>query len=330
MLAHSLALTTGLCAAVCVVIAVVFVLLLSRTTTHSLVIKSQLQKRATLSRRGTDTHRNPSHAPRKTSSVAVITAIFGGYETTCKPVVPQSIPCDFICFTDGNIVASNGWQVDKTTHHLLSPSPDDTGVEHNSLRRNKHPFNIAKYYKQAFWCIPRLSDYEFVIWMDGTLEVTHPEAVERLVSAAKRKNIVVWKHSRANLAEEIEDSKRLDKYTHTEFNGYPQPVQDLDAHYKAIVRRGYTDEHWKTVDPSVIQPPVWVTCMVVFDMNAADTIPFLRASYRETLLYTTQDQVSFTAVLFDKRMTPHTLPNADIKGRHWHDTQLYHGHSHGR
>ena len=67
----------------------------------------------------------------------------------------------------------NGWIIDTTPYHIINNSPLDVDDENyvNSLKNNKHTFNIAKYYKQAFINIPRLKKYDVIIWIDGTIEI---------------------------------------------------------------------------------------------------------------------------------------------------------------
>ena len=41
------------------------------------------------------------------SKICFITAIYGNYELSCKPFIAQTVPTDFICFTDNaNIIAN--------------------------------------------------------------------------------------------------------------------------------------------------------------------------------------------------------------------------------
>ena len=105
-------------------------------------------------------------------SIAYITAIFGDYEKSTKNRgCKQNIRSDFICFTNQKSLINNGWELDFTPYHSVNPSKIDHGSQRNSLKQNNHYFNIAKYYKQAFQTIPRLQNYDIVVWMDGTLEM---------------------------------------------------------------------------------------------------------------------------------------------------------------
>ncbi len=99
----------------------------------------------------------------KNKKIVFITAIYGDYESSCRPHAKQTIPTDFICFTDNNNIESNGWDVDSHPYHYTNPSMFDDGSYVNSLKNNNHTFNIAKYYKQSFYNIPRFNNYDIVV-----------------------------------------------------------------------------------------------------------------------------------------------------------------------
>ena len=105
------------------------------------------------------------------ANICFITAIYGGYEKSCKKFVNQTIDTDFICFTDDPNIINNGWFIDTTPYHLMYKSNMDNDSFRNSLSNNTHTFNIAKYYKQAFTNIPILQKYDVIVWLDGTIEI---------------------------------------------------------------------------------------------------------------------------------------------------------------
>ena len=57
------------------------------------------------------------------AKVVFITAIYGNYEKTVKRFMRQTIPTDFICFTDNPNIRSNGWIIDSTPYHDLIQHP---------------------------------------------------------------------------------------------------------------------------------------------------------------------------------------------------------------
>jgi hypothetical protein len=78
------------------------------------------------------------------TKICFITAIYGGYETSCKQFVQQTIETDFICFTDNIHIISNGWTINTTPYHLLNKSKLDNDTYTNSLCNNKHTFTPLK------------------------------------------------------------------------------------------------------------------------------------------------------------------------------------------
>jgi len=43
-----------------------------------------------------------------------------GYEQSCKKYKKQTIPTDFICFTDNENIINNEWIIDITPYHLIN------------------------------------------------------------------------------------------------------------------------------------------------------------------------------------------------------------------
>ena len=115
------------------------------------------------------------------AKICFITAIFGSYEASCKKFKHQTIDTDFICFTDNKNIISNGWTINTTPYHLLNKSSLDNDTFVNSLCNNKHTFNVAKYYKQAFSNIPILKKYDIIVWLDGTIEITYDKTSEYIL-----------------------------------------------------------------------------------------------------------------------------------------------------
>lgn len=264
-------------------------------------------------------------------SVCFITAIYGNYEASCKPYVSQTIKTDFICFTDNPTIKSNGWIIDTTPYHYLNRSNLDTGTQVNSLNNNKHTFNIAKYYKQAFQNIPRLKDYDIIIWLDGTVEITYDKTSEYIAYRIINKKIITWHHEHrfGELSKEVLASNMV-RYTSTYWNGQNQPYQDVNKQYEEYIKNGYTDNFFKNIPSHTVHFGVWLTCFVAF-LNKDDSVSkFLDLWYLQTLQYTTQDQIGFPYVCQKTGLIPYTLPNNEIKGDSPHSqTQFYIKHNHG-
>jgi len=275
--------------------------------------------------------------------VAYITAIYGNYELTCKPFVQQTIESDFICFTDNSDTISNGWIIDTTPYHDLHKSPLDNGLYNNSLRKfgklkeleNRHTFNIAKYYKQAWKNIPRLLNYDIVIWLDGTIEITKDYVSQHMIELCHKYSIVGWHHElRGGLLFHEAFSCYLGKYHDINYLGQKQPYQDVIGQYHSYLQEGYDENFWKLYPRKEGRGRgdhfgVWVTCFVAFDNRNNYVTKFLDNWYLQTLKYTTQDQVGFSKVVQDTYIVPYTLPDENIKGQNPHvETDIFIKHDH--
>lgn len=254
-----------------------------------------------------------------TISVAFITAIYGDYDTSCKKYAKQSIECDFICFTNNPEITNNNWIIDTTPYHLFNKSKIDNGSYINSISNNQHTFNIAKYYKQNFYNIPRLNDYKLIIWIDGSIQVTNCKTAEYILEKIKTNSIVAWQHEFRDgpLKQEVIASN-FERYTSNFWFGQHQPYQDVLMQYNEYIKNGYVDIG------------VWITCFIGFDNKCSRTREFLDFWYLQTLMYTTQDQIGFPYSIFKTKMYPYTLPNNEIFGKPHSKTDFFIKHNHGQ
>jgi hypothetical protein len=275
--------------------------------------------------------------------VAYITAILGNYELTCKPFVKQTIESDFICFTDNPNIESNGWIIDTNPYHDTHKSPIDNGLYINSISKegklkeleNRHTFNLAKYYKQSWSNIPRLKDYDVVIWLDGTIEITKEDVSEYMIELCFKYDIVSWHHElRGGLLFHEAFVCYLAKYMDRDYLGQKQPYQDVIAQYHSYLQDGY-DEKFFINYPRVEGRGrgdhfgVWLTCFVAFNNRSEKVKEFLDKWYLQTLKYTTQDQVGFPKVVQDLNLVPYTLPDKRFGGNDPHvSTDIFIKHDH--
>lgn len=266
------------------------------------------------------------------TKICFITAVYGNYEATCKKFVKQTIDTDFICFTDCIGIESNGWVIDTTPYFYLNKSQLDTGKQNNSIANNHHTFNVAKYYKQAFTNIPRLKEYDVIVWLDGTIEITHEKVSEYIMNHIYKDKIITWNHEwrSGHLQKEVLASHN-ERYTSLFWNNQCQPYQDVDYQYECYKKDGYTDEFFKQIRPDNPNFGVWLTCFVAFLQKDERVQDFLDEWYTQTLVHTTQDQISFPYVCQKLNMIPHTLPNHNVSGKYPHrGTMFYIKHWHGK
>lgn len=265
--------------------------------------------------------------------ICFITAVYGNYELSCKPFAKQTATTDFICFTDNPNITANGWKIDTTPYHIQCKNKLDDGTLTNSLQNNPHTFNVAKYYKQSFHLIPALKQYDAVVWIDGTVEITSERASEYILSKIYEHKIVGWHHElrQGLLKEEVEISNHYTKYNSTFWNGQTQPLQDVNLQYDAYVADGYSETVFKQMQPENPHFGVWLTCFVAFLIKDPNVIKFLDLWYQQTLKYTVQDQIGFPYVCQKTNLTPYTLPNKEVGGEFPHqNTEFYVKHDHGK
>ena len=249
------------------------------------------------------------------AKICFITAIYGGYEKSCKPFVKQTIDTDFICFTDNNDIIKNNWIIDTTPYHLIYKSNIDDDTFINSLSNNKHTFNIAKYYKQSFSNIPILQKYDVIVWLDGTIKIIYDKVSEYILNNIYKEKIIGWHHEWRGgiLSKEVEDS-HFYRYTSTYWNDQQQPYQDIDKQYKCYLDDGYNDLFFKSLNSRTPHMGVWITCFVAFLHKDKDIKNFLNLWYLQTLKHTTQDQIGFSYICQKTNIIPFTLPNNEIYG----------------
>lgn len=278
-------------------------------------------------------HKFKKYYNKKDKKVAVITSIYGNYEATCKKFTKQTVPVDFICFTNIENIKSNGWAINTTPYHSLNPCLLDNGTQINSLSNNKHTFNIAKYYKQSWHNIPILKDYDVVIWVDGTIEITNPNTVYDILQNIDEYKIVGWEHYQrsGNLKSEVIASN-FERYTSTFWFGQSQPYQDIFAQYESYVNDGYDENYWSTVERQIGKGTtnfgVWLTCFIAFK-NCSEVNNFLDTWYEQTLNYTTQDQIGFPMAVRKTNIIPYTYPDKNVLG-HADNNYHYFKHMHGK
>lgn len=268
------------------------------------------------------------------TKICFITAIYGNYEKTCKPFKNQTVKTDFICFTDNPEIESNGWILDATPYHymFLHPIYDNMTRYTNSFKNNNHSFNIAKYYKQAFQNIPRLKEYDIIVWIDGTIEITNPKTSEWIIEKMKTEKIIGWNHERRGgvLKKEVLASRDI-RYWSDRWNNQDQPKQDIMLQYNEYIKNGYDEEYFKKKNDPNENKGVWVTCLLAFLNKDSEVARFLNQWYLQTLKYTTQDQIGFSYICQKLNLIPYTLPDDEIKGEQPHSfTDFYIKNDHGK
>lgn len=215
-----------------------------------------------------------------TKHICFITAVYGRnyQETYCKPFVSQTIPTNFICFTDNPDVIANGWLIDTNIYH------DKTQLD---IKR------IIKFYKMQWYKIPILQDYEIVVWIDSDIEIISKHTSEIIINKLEKNKIICWHHPLryGQLQRDAFVSSGLQKYAN----------EDIMKQYQKYIEDGYDDNFFKHLhnlsgacDPNNQHLGVWLTNFIAFLAKDNITHEFLDIWYQEIVNYTTQDRISFS------------------------------------
>jgi hypothetical protein len=264
------------------------------------------------------------------AKVCYITAIYGNYEVCTKIYPEQTMKADFICFTNNKDLINNNWILDYTPYHFLYKSDIDDDLYVNSLSNNIHNNNIAKYYKQQFYKIPRLKNYDIIIWLDGSMEIYNPDATAILFKKMESKKMIAFEHFTCYglLSNEVIESAKMSRYTEHVYLGQIQPIQDIIKQYQDYLQEGYDEEYFKRIDPNRQHLGVYAVGIIGFQNNDEDVRKFLDLWYLQTLKYTLSDQIGFSYTAQKLNMVPYPLPDEDISGNFITSTfhmRRYHG-----
>lgn len=222
--------------------------------------------------------------------VCFITAVYERTITECKPFVEQSVPTDFICFSNNTDIINNGWKIDNTPYHK------DISHDHRV---------ISKYYKMMTHDILILRKYAVIIWIDNNIEIISKKISEYVLKKLYRHSFVCWHHPAhfGDLYAEVHASHRLLKYSY-----------DIKKQYQEYLADGYHNIHFKSLCHSSPHFGVWYTAFIAY--NNKDTLvhKFLREWFTEILRHGTNDMVSFSYVCYKHNTFPYTLPDNQIYG----------------
>lgn len=274
-------------------------------------------------------------AVRTGTRVAVITSAMGDFERSTKPYATQTIPVDYYCFTNHRgLINRAGWRLIFTPYDSMNVSDVDQGQWVNSRSKNDHPYMVYKFYKMQFHRIPILSRYDLIVWIDMTILVTSPTAIEGIWSLFEEfptRQIFACVHPDESrhgmITAEMEASVQDGRWTSTELRGHDQPFQNVRGQHDFYVRQGYSQAYWGKEDLRYFAGQctgLWQTDIMAFRMTDPLTRPFLDAWYTELLNWSTQCQVSFSYVLQQFKIYPISSPTKTYS--HWsHFRKVDHG-----
>lgn len=191
----------------------------------------------------------------KSHKYCIYTAIFGDYDSLKEPRF-EVANCDFICFTDNPNLQSKYYKI-----HVVKST-------------NKDPVRSAKIYK----ILPHkyLKDYEYSLWVDGSVTIQKLNFQEIVDKYLKTKDIALFKHPvRDCIYEEFEECKRLRK----------DDVTIMNKQIKKYRMEGYPS-HAGLAEGTVI----------LRRHNSANSKKLCEAWWKEISQHSRRDQLSFNYV----------------------------------
>jgi len=208
------------------------------------------------------------------SHVAIVTAIYDGYDEL-KPLLPQTgVDVEWVCVHDGappDAVAAQGWTL------VYEPRP---GV---------HPNRAAKHPKYEPW---KYTDAAVSLWVDASFRIVSDRfAVEATAALTDAEPIAQFQHPwRDCLFAEAEESAGLAKYQ-------GEPVLEQAESY----RRAGHPEHWG----------LWATGVIARrHTEAVRKMGWLWLA--ETYRWSFQDQISQPFALREKGLRPTAFPGTHL------------------
>lgn len=214
----------------------------------------------------------------RTLRVCIYTAIYGAFDTL-KPQPAQTVPADFICFTD--------------THGLGPVAPWHIVVRRHRL--GNHPRMQAKYYKILshrvfpggrprltetfpFGLWRQLSRYDYLIWIDGSARIKEPHFAESVIAQIRDTGWAMFAHpKRQCIYDEAVVCAGLKKCEN-------QPVIEQTEHYRT---EGYPANNG-----------LKAAGVIARDARRTDLAAVNEMWWRENLRWSYQDQLSLPVVLW--------------------------------
>jgi hypothetical protein len=232
---------------------------------------------------------NENQSPK----IAVITAVIGGYDDIKEQNnVKHRERADWYYFTDNSKIKSDNWKVKHIDANDIIEKNRGIG---DSKSRNYLPnikddkiknMMVAKYFKAQCHKIPELDDYDYFIWVDGSIQLDD-KFMDNMykILIEDKKSLVHFKHSvRDNIKDEVDAS----------YKAYPKKYksQDLHKQYKQYIDDGFDDK-------------IGLFEMTIFGRkNSEQNNALFDMWWKENIDKSFQDQISYPYCLWKNQMRP--------------------------
>jgi hypothetical protein len=226
----------------------------------------------------------------KRKKIAIVTAIFGNYDNIKDHYIDNYTDVDWYCFTDdANLIHNKFWKVILTPYHDINNTNIDNQIyyknEYSNIKDNK-TMNMmkAKYYKAKTHEIDILKNYDYFIWIDGSLTLRDQfiNNINKIIDIPNNE-LINFRHSaRNNITDESNLCHLWSKYID----------QNLDNQVKYYKKEGFKD------DAGLFE----LTCIIKKNNDRVNKVFDLW--WTHNLQHSYQDQISYPFVLWKLKIKP--------------------------
>jgi hypothetical protein len=230
----------------------------------------------------------------KRYKVACITSIYGNYDELKTPNIKNMKLVDWYCFTDSNI-KNDIWQIINKEYHIENMKDEykiNKNYYNNIIDKKIYNMMSAKYYKIKTHEIDILKEYDYYIWIDGSIYL-QDEFLNNILFIIYNNdiNLINFKHSeREFIRDETLFSLQMPKYND----------QDLDLQYNKYLKNGYLDNYGLYENTIIIK------------RNDKKINTLFNKWWEHNIKYSYQDQISYPYVLFKCNIKPDYVINENV------------------
>jgi hypothetical protein len=232
---------------------------------------------------------NENQSPK----IAVITAVIGGYDDIKEQNnVKHRERADWHYFTDNSKVKSDHWKVTRIdANDIIEKNRDIGGSKSTNYLPNIKDdkvknMMIAKYFKAQCHKIPELAEYDYFIWVDGSVQLDD-KFMDNMykILVEDNRSLAHFKHSvRNNIKDEVDAS----------YTAYPKKYESQELHkqYNQYIDDGFDDK-------------AGLFEMTIFGRkNTEQNNALFDLWWKENIEKSFQDQISYPYCLWKSNMHP--------------------------
>lgn len=229
--------------------------------------------------------------------IAVITSIYGDYDNlkNQENVLERDL-VDWYCFTDNSKIKSDFWKICDTPYHIINTKNNEEYLKfknyYNNIKDQKiYNMMSAKYYKSQMHQIDILQNYDYYIWVDGSMFLRDNFIINILKLIDQDYNLINFKHSvRNNIRDETNVSINMNKYKH----------QNILYQYNSYIEDKFPD------NVGLFEKTIFIR------KNNEIMNDLFNLWWLNNLEYSYQDQISYPYVLWKKNIKPDYIINENV------------------